>query len=102
MISRATIALLVCLLVLFGVSAWGGYAYRARQARTEQYEQPGWCCMLKKRECVIADSLDACEGKGGASFNWDRSACDSSCRPPVRRVEQKKAAVPPAQNSVAP
>ncbi len=92
MISRGTIALLVSLLVLFGVSAWVAYTYRAGSALQQQYAQPGWCCMLQKRTCVVAESLSACEAQGGATFDWDRSSCDVACHPPVRRGNKKKAA----------
>lgn len=89
MTASGKIGFVAFLLILFVVSAWGGYAYRARQARAEQYEQQGWCCMLERRECVIAEGLDACEAQGGASFDWDRGACDAVCHPPVRRGARK-------------
>ena len=90
MITRGTIFLLSVLVLLFGASVWAGFWYRSMNAVERQYAQPGWCCMLRQRECVVADSFDACRGQGGASFDWNRDACDTICHPPVRRVQQKK------------
>ncbi len=87
MITRGTIFLLLILVLLFGASMYGGYWYRSRQTLQQVYAQPGWCCMMRQRECVVADNLDACEGQGGASFDWDRGACDAICHPPVRRTK---------------
>ena len=99
MISRSTLLFAVALVAVFGASAYAGYWYRSRQAVDQVLAQDGWCCMLERRECVVTTGMDACEASGGASFNWDRSACDAACSPPVRRGTRRRPGAAPTTSS---
>ena len=85
MMSRRTVLVTVVALVLFCASAYEGYSYRNKRSVTQQFEQAGWCCMLKQRRCVVAEGEKACRASGGASYTWDRSSCEAGCILPVKR-----------------
>ncbi|OGJ62270.1 hypothetical protein A3H22_04305 [Candidatus Peribacteria bacterium RIFCSPLOWO2_12_FULL_55_15] len=68
------------ILLLFGASVWFGAVMRNSRNAQEQAVQPGWCCMLDQRQCIIAPGEADCRIGRGSTFSFDRAACEAVCK----------------------
>ena len=79
MITRSSLVFLICGLVVFTASAWGGYVVHRRVAVTQVLAQPGWCCSQGSRSCTVAQGMPECRARQGTVFNWDQASCNAVC-----------------------